>query len=52
MHKVLTFAISGRSHGRQPYSQLIGDVDFHTRTHDLLLLVEGTYHHTKAPPLL
>lgn len=44
MHKNLTFAVSERGHGRQPYPQYFGETNSQTRTHDLSLLVEGTCH--------
>lgn len=42
MHKILTFAVSERGHGRQPYPQYFGEADSQTLTRNLSLLVEGT----------
>lgn len=48
MHKTPTSVGFGKGIGRRPYPQFFGDS--RTRTHNMLLWMEGTCHHIKAQP--
>ena len=52
VHNVSTFAEFGRNDWSTVLSPnfFFGEIDFQTWTHDLLLLVEGTCHCSKAQP--
>lgn len=50
MHKTPIFVGSKISRDWISYSNLFGEIESHTQTYDLSLLVKAIYHRTKAQP--